>query len=66
MNKIKRGKPKIVMPDGTLPEEEQERLAFLRILELAERDIEERKTVPVSVAMRRLRARLRQLRKRKR
>jgi hypothetical protein len=65
MSKIKRGKPKIVMPDAKLSEEEQERLAFLRILELAERNIEEGKTVPVSVAMRRLRARLRQLRKRK-
>jgi hypothetical protein len=66
MSKIKRGKPKIVMPDATLSEEEQERLALLRILELGERNIEEGKTVPVSVAMRRLRARLRQLRKRNR
>jgi hypothetical protein len=36
------------------------------LLGAADRNIEEGKTVPISVAMRRLRARLRQLRKRKR
>jgi hypothetical protein len=63
MSKFKRSKPKIGMPDATLPKEEQERLALLSILELGERSIEEGKTVPVSVAMKRIRDRIRQYRK---
>jgi len=50
------------MPDPNLPYEEQQKLALLKILELGQRNIEEGKTVPLSVAMKRLRARLRQRR----
>jgi hypothetical protein len=50
------------MPDPNLPYEEQERLALLKILELGQRNFEEGKTVPLSVAMKRFRARLRQRR----
>ena len=63
MSKIKHTRAMIVVPDFTLSQEVHETLAFLKILELSERNIEEGKTVPLSVAMRRLRARLRKLRK---
>ena len=46
------------VPDPALPVEEQERLALLKILELAERNIEDGKTVPLAVAMKRFRARI--------
>lgn len=66
MGKTKRRRQKIEVPDPALPLEEQERLALLKILELAERNIEDGKTVPLAVAMKRLRARIREYAKKKR
>jgi hypothetical protein len=62
MSGDKRSKLLAEMPDPNLPYEEQQKLALLKILELGQRNIEEGKTVPLSVAMKRFRARLRQRR----
>jgi len=62
MSRAKRSKLVAEMPDPNLPYEEQQKLALLKILELGQRNIEEGKTVPLSVTMKRLRARLRQRR----
>ena len=58
MTKTKTPAAKIIIGDGTLSYEEEERLALLMILHLAERQIAEGKYVPAAVAMKRLRARL--------
>ncbi len=54
------------MPDFTLSEEVRKTHALLKILELAQRNIDEGKTVPLAVAMKRFRAKLRKLQKQKR
>jgi len=66
MSKTEPRAPKIIIGDGTLSREEQERLALLMILHLGERNIAEGKYVPLAVAMTRVRARLRQRRPKKR
>jgi hypothetical protein len=60
MSKAKSCVPKVIIGDGTLSKAEQERLALLMILHLGERQIAEGKYVPLPVAMKRLRARLRE------
>jgi hypothetical protein len=66
MAKTKPSAPKIIIGDGTLSREEEERLALLMILHLGEREIAEGKYMPVAVAMKRLRARLRERQAKKR
>ena len=64
-SKQARAKPhtaKIIIGDGTLSKAEEERMALLIILHLAERNIAEGKVVPIDVAMKRIRGRLRQRR----
>jgi hypothetical protein len=60
MTKTNPPAPKIIIGDGSLSKEEEERLALLMILHLGEREIAEGKYVPLAVAMKRLRARLRE------
>lgn len=57
--------PKIVIGDGTLSKEEQERMALLMILHLGERQFAEGKFVPAAEAFKRVRARLRRRRTKK-
>lgn len=66
MTKMKTPAAKVILGDGTLSEEERERLALLIILHLGDRQIAEGKTVPLAVAMKRLRARLRRRQTKKR
>ena len=66
MTKTKPPAPKIIIGDGTLSKEEEERLALLMILHLGDRQIAEGKYVPLPVAMKRLRARLRERQAKKR
>jgi hypothetical protein len=65
MSTTKSRVPKVIIGDGTLSKEEQERLALLMILHLGERQIAEGKYVPAAVAMKRFRARLRERRAKK-
>ena len=58
MTKTKTPAAKIIIGDGTLSYEEEEKLALLMILHLGDRQIAEGKYVPWAVAMKRLRARL--------
>ena len=60
MGKTKSGVPKVIIGDGTLLKEEQEKIALLIILHLGERQIAEGKYVPSAVAMKRFRARLKE------
>jgi len=60
MTKTNPPAPKTIIGDGSLSKEEEERLALLMILHLGEREIAEGKYVPLAVAMKRLRARLRE------
>jgi len=60
MSRTKPLVPKIIVGDGTLSKAEQERRALLMILHLGERQIAEGKYLPLAVAMKRLRARLRE------
>ena len=53
------GEAKAVLQDVTSYEETQERLAFLKILALGNRQIEEGRTVPAAGAVQALRDRLR-------
>ena len=53
------GEAKAVLQDVTSYEETQERLAFLKILALGNRQIEEGRTVPTAEAVQALRQRLR-------
>ena len=66
MTKMKPLVTKIIIGDGTISSEEEERLALLMILHLGEREIAEGKYVPLAIAMKRLRARLRKRRAKKR
>jgi hypothetical protein len=66
MRKAKTPTPKVIVGDGTLSKEEQERMALLIILHLGERQIAEGKFVPASEAFKRVRARLRQRQAKKR
>jgi len=66
MNKTKTPAAKVILGDGTLSKDEEERLALLMILHLADRTIAEGKTAPLAVVMKRVRARLRQRKTRKR
>jgi hypothetical protein len=66
MTKAKPPAPKIIIGDGTLSKGEEERIALLLILYLAEREIADGKYMPVPVAMKRLRARLRKRQAKKR
>jgi hypothetical protein len=66
MCKTKATSAKIIIGDGTLSYEEEERFALLMILHLGDRNIAEGKVVPLAVAMKRLRARIRKHRKNKR
>ena len=64
MAKSKQGKakstgPKIIIGDGTLSKAEEEKMALLIILHLGERQIAEGNFVPLDVAMKRIRARMR-------
>jgi hypothetical protein len=65
MRKAKTPTPKIIIGDGTLSKEEQERMALLIILHLGERQFAEGKLVPVGEAFKRVRARLRRRRMKK-
>jgi hypothetical protein len=65
MSKTKATSAKIIIGDGTLSYEEEERLALLLILHLGERNIAEGKVVPLAVAMKRVRDRLRHRRGKK-
>jgi hypothetical protein len=60
MRKAKTAPPKVIIGDGTLSKEEEERMALLIILHLGERQVAEGKVVPASEAFKRVRARLRQ------
>ena len=64
MNKRKRAAK--VIPATAPSKDEEERLALLMILHLADRNIAEGKTAPLAVVMKRVRARLRQRKTRKR
>jgi hypothetical protein len=66
MSKTKTPAAKVILGDGTLSKDEEERLALLMILHLADRNIAEGKTTPLAVVMKRVRARLRQRKTRKR
>jgi hypothetical protein len=66
MSKTKTPVAKVILGDGTLSKDEEERLALLMILHLADRNIAEGKTTPLAVVMKRVRARLRRRRIRKR
>ena len=60
MSKTKTPAAKVILGDGTLSKDEEERLALLMILHLADRNIAWGKTTPLAVVMKRVRARLRQ------
>jgi hypothetical protein len=66
MSKTKTPVAKVILGDGTLSKAEEERLALLMILHLADRNITEGKTTPLAAVMKRVRARLRQWKTRKR
>lgn len=66
LSKAKSRTSKIIIGDGTLSEEEQERMALLLILHWGERQYAEGKVVPAAEAFRRIRARLQQRRMKKR
>ena len=51
--------PKIIIGDGTLSKAEEEKMALLIILHLGERQIAEGKSIPLDVAMKRIRGRMR-------
>jgi hypothetical protein len=59
MRKAKTPTPKVIIGDGTLSKEEQERMTLLIILHLGERQFAEGKFVPAAEAFKRVRARLR-------
>ena len=61
--KMKTQNPKIIIGDGTLSKVEENRMALLIILRLGERNIAEGKVLPLDVAMKRIRGRLRRQRK---
>jgi hypothetical protein len=65
MRKAKTPTPKIIIGDGTLSKEEQERMALLIILHLSERRFAEGKFVPAAEAFKHVRARLRRRRVKK-
>lgn len=58
MTRTKTPAAKIIIGDGTLSKEEEERLALLMILHLGDRQIAEGKYVPLAVAMKRVGAHL--------
>jgi uracil-DNA glycosylase len=66
MSKTKTPAAKVILGDGTLSKDEEERVALLMILHLADRNIAEGKTTPLAEVMKRVRARLRQRKTRKR
>jgi hypothetical protein len=66
MSKTKTPAAKVIIGDGALSKEEEERIALLMILHLADRNIVEGKTAPLAVVMKRVRARLRQRKTKKR
>lgn len=66
MRKAKTPIPTIIIGDGTLSKEKQERMALLIILHLGERQFAEGKFVPAADAFKRVRARLRRRQTKKR
>jgi hypothetical protein len=66
MSKTKTPVAKVILGNGTLSKDEEERLGLLMILHLADRNIAEGKTAPLAVVMKRVRARLRQRKTKKR
>jgi hypothetical protein len=66
MRKTKSQAPRFIIGDGTLSKKEEEAMALMLILQFGEREIAEGKYVPVAVAMKRVRARIRRNRRPKR